>query len=100
MGYTDERDQWTPEMAAVSAEDERLCRAHEAARTALDIIRVSYQCSNEELNRYGLPLLREEAWRVVAECLTRMRGCQVQIVAVAPRQRGRRCVQRFKVVRV
>ncbi len=100
MGYADERDQWTPEMAAVSAEDERLCLAHEAARTALDVIRLSYQCTNEEVNRYNLPGLREEAWRVVAECLSRMRGYQVQIVAVAPRWRGRRCIQRFKAVRV
>lgn len=105
MSYQDEmgpdfEQRPTPEeIAEVAAEDERLCRAHEAARLALDVIRLSYRCDNEEANRYNLYQLREQAWRMVAGCLTEMRGYRVSIVAVAPRWRGRRCVPRFKAVR-
>ncbi len=88
-----------PELRAAYMEDERLCAAGDRVRLALDVIRLSYQATNEEINRYGLLVVRDEAWRVVAEGLTQMRGYPVKVIAVAPRWRGRRCIPRFKVVK-
>lgn len=104
MGYADDREeemrqiQADPELAAALAEDERRCAAGHDIEIALEVIRLSYQCTNEESNRYGLPVLREEAWRVVAAGLTELRSYRMQIVAVAPRWRGRRGIPRFKAV--
>ncbi len=103
MGFADEREYRQiaadPELAAALAEDERLCAAGDRVRLALDVIRLSYQATNEEINRYGLLVVREEAWRVVAEGLTQVRGYPVKVIAVAPRWRGRRCIPRFRAVR-
>ena len=107
MGYDLDREeamrqiQADPELAAALAEDERLCAAAERVALAARVIRMTYAATNEEVNRYELTMVRDEAWRVVAQGLSTMRGYRVSVVAVPPITRcsGVRTTVRYKVVR-